>query len=294
MGYLSVKQAAKQWQLSEELVEELCREGSLDGVVLEGHTYFIPDSSRPGFSNITAKPSSPEYQELIGRIDEMNAKLTEKSIDDALEEAFIVQFTYESGAIAGSSLSLEDTKKILAGEVVAGKSLKEHLQCVGQRDAFVRLKGLINKRVPLSENIIKELHAWLLLECPEDRGQYRKESLHVIGAYHQPPEADRVPAKMAKQVDKYNNPELHAIESAVLFLMKFEGIHPFMDGNGRLGRLLLNYMLMQQGYPAISIAPADKDKYYEAVDLFYRDHTAAPMVELISGYVERRLKECLA
>ncbi len=297
MGYMSVKQAAEKWQLSEERVEELCREGAFSGVVSEGRTFFIPDTVQSPVSSIVERPSSPEYEELIGRIDAKKKQVDEIREDEekreAIEDAFLIKFTYESDAIEGNSLTFEETKKVLNGDVVAGKSLKEHLQCVGQRDAFELVRKLVGDRVPLSEQVIKDLHALLLLDWPEERGRYRKESVHIMGAFHQPPEADRVPAKMAKQLGKYTNSELHGIENAVHFLMKFDGIHPFMDANGRMGRILLNYMLMQYGYPPVSVHVEDRDAYYEAMDSYYRDNTAAPMIELIAGYVEERFDEYL-
>lgn len=301
MAYMSVKQAAEKWQIDEEMVTDFCLDGSLVGVVKEGRTFFIPeDAICPVIPpNLQARPSSPEYEELIGRIDEKNNALkacSEKSPEKVaeIEEEFKITFIYECGAISGNPLSRDEVAQVLAGKVVADKPLVAHLQVVGLGDAYDHMKDLVAKRVPLSEKIIKELHALVMVEKPAERGKYRLESIHVLGAYHQPPEADRVPAKMAKQLGKFINPQLHAVESAVLFLMKFDGIRPFMDANGRVGRLLLNFMLLQQGYPTVSISPDDRDAFYEAIDTYYRDQTSAPMVALIAQYMEERLDDYMA
>ncbi|MFP5528600.1 Fic family protein [Peptococcus simiae] len=298
MAYMSVKQAAEKWQIDEDLVVEFCQDGSLVGVVKEGRTFFIPEEAICPVipPNLEARPSSPEYEELIGRIDEKNearkaceVKNPEKMA--AFEKDFKTSFVYECGAISGNPLSRDEVATILEGQVVAGQPLRAHLQVVGLSDAYDHMKDLVDKRVPLSEKIIKDLHGLIMVDKPAERGKYRLESIHVLGAYHQPPEADRVPAKMAKQLGKFINPQLHAVESAVLFLMKFDGIRPFMDANGRVGRLLLNFMLLQQGYPAVSISPKDRDAFYAAIDTYYRDQTSAPMVELIAQYMEQQLDD---
>lgn len=110
-----------------------------------------------------------------------------------------------------------------------------------------------------------------------------------MGAYHTPPEPVVVPEQMEKLVKEFSKKKLHPIESAALFHLKFEGIHPFVDGNGRTGRLVLNLFLMQNGYPPINVKFADRKRYYEAFDSYYRDNDAGAMVQLIAEYVEERL-----
>ena len=94
---------------------------------------------------------------------------------------------------------------------------------------------------------------------------------------------------MEKLAAEFDNKKLHPIESAALFHLKFEGIHPFVDGNGRTGRLILNLFLMQNGYPPVNVKFADRRRYYDCFDSYYRDRDAAPMVEMIAEYVEERL-----
>lgn len=137
--------------------------------------------------------------------------------------------------------------------------------------------------------IIKQIHTLVLMDRPEDRGVYRRIPVKIMGAYHTPPEPVVVPEQMEKLVKEFSKKKLHPIESAALFHLKFEGIHPFVDGNGRTGRLILNLFLMQNGYPPINVKFADRKRYYEAFDSYYRDNDAGAMVQLIAEYVEERL-----
>ena len=87
---------------------------------------------------------------------------------------------------------------------------------------------------------------------------------------------------------------MHTVEAIALFHLDFEGVHPFIDGNGRTGRLLMNLELMQAGYPAIDVKFTDRRRYYDAFDAFYRNHTAEPMIKLLAEYVDEKLGQYLS
>jgi len=91
-----------------------------------------------------------------------------------------------------------------------------------------------------------------------------------------------------------NKKVMHVIEQVTRFHLEFEGIHPFIDGNGRTGRLILNFELMQNGYPPIDVKFTDRRKYYSAFDSFYRDNNPSPMIKLIADYVDERLNKYLS
>ena len=111
------------------------------------------------------------------------------------------------------------------------------------------------------------------MDRTEDRGVYRRIPVRIMGAYHVPPDPLFVPEQMENLVAEFaGNQKLNPIERAALFHLKFEGIHPFVDGNGRTGRLILNLMLMQAGYPPINVKYSDRKRYYEAFDSYYRDN----------------------
>ena len=106
-----------------------------------------------------------------------------------------------------------------------------------------------------------------------------------MGAYHTPPEPAVIPELMEKLIAEFAKKKLHPIESAALFHLKFEGIHPFVDGNGRTGRLIMNLFLMQNGNPPINVI-TDRKRYYEAFDGYYRDNDDSAMVAMAAEYVE--------
>lgn len=131
------------------------------------------------------------------------------------------------------------------------------------------------------------LYTLVLMDRPEDRGGgYRRIPVRIMGAYHTPPEPAVVPELMEKLIAEFAKKKLHPIESAALFHLKFEGIHPFVDGNGRTGRLIMNLFLMQNGYPPISVKFTEHKRYYEAFDSYYRDNDDSAMVAMAAEYVE--------
>lgn len=201
----------------------------------------------------------------------------------------MIEYTYNSNAIEGNTLTLQETALVLEGITIDRKPLKDHLEAVGHKDAFLYVQDLVKEKAPFSESIIKQIHTLVLMDRPEDRGVYRRIPVKIMGAYHMPPEPVIVPEQMEKLVKEFSKKKLHPIESAALFHLKFEGIHPFMDGNGRTGRLILNLFLMQNGYPPINVKFADRKRYYEAFDSYYRDNDAGTMVQLIAEYVGERL-----
>jgi Fic family protein len=115
-----------------------------------------------------------------------------------------------------------------------------------------------------------------------------------MGALHEPPQPYLVPVLMERLVANLFRDKRHTIEKASLFHLDFERIHPFIDGNGRTGRLILNLMLMQAGYPPIDVKFADRRKYYACFDSYYRDNDASPMVNMVAEYVKERLSQYLS
>ncbi len=128
------------------------------------------------------------------------------------------------------------------------------------------------------------------MDRPGDKGVYRRIPVTIGGAFHTPPQPYLVSVQMEQLIASQKGKKLHPIENAALFHLDFEGIHPFIDGNGRTGRLLLNLMLMQQGYPPIDVKFTDRKRYYACFDSYYRDKSAAPMVNLVADYLEERLR----
>lgn len=209
-----------------------------------------------------------------------------------MRDEFLIEYTYNSNAIDGSTLTLQETALVLEGITIDKKPLKDHLKVVGHRDAFLYVEELVKSKVPFSEHIIKEIHTLVLIDRPEDRGVYRRIPVRIMGAYHVPPDPVLVPEQMERLVAGFEgNKKLHPIERAALFHLKFEGIHPFVDGNGRTGRLILNLILMQAGYPPINVKYSDRKRYYEAFDEYYKNNNPSNMLSILLANSLSKLKK---
>ena len=300
MEYINVKQAAEQWKISDRRVRLLCEQEKIGGVIRQGRAYLIPSNAIKPVDGRKLKgiEIQSKYIALFSRIDALKEELNKRrpfTIGELerLQEEFIIEFTYNSNAIEGNTLTLKETAMVLEGITIDQKPLKDHLEAVGHRDAFFYVQQIINDRISFSEKVIKDIHSLVLMDRPNDKGTYRRIPVRIMGAYHEPPQPYLVPVQMEQLVLDFENNKLHPIESVTLFHLKFEGIHPFIDGNGRTGRLILNFSLMQNGYPSINVKFTDRRKYYECFDSYYKDGNSEPMIKLIAGYVEERLKQYL-
>ena len=296
MEYMKVTEAAELWGISDRRVRVLCQQGKIEGMIQKGRSYLIPvNAVKPvDGRKLRHKEVSEPYLALFSRIDALKEQLDQRRPLTAgerkrLQDEFLVEYTYHSNAIEGNTLTLQETALVLEGLTISQKPLKDHLEAVGHKDAFLYVQELVRDKVPFSEAILKQIHTLVLMDRPEDRGVYRRIPVRIMGAYHTPPDPVVVPERMEKLVKEFEASKLHPIERAALFHLKFEGIHPFVDGNGRTGRLILNLFLMQNGYPPINVKFADRKRYYHAFDSYDRDHDPSAMVKMVAEYVEDRL-----
>lgn len=301
MGYITVKQASERWGISDRRVRVLCEEGRIEGVVKKGRSYLIPANALKPIDgrSLRGKVIPEQYATLFSSIDEMKAELDRRRPLTGgelkrLQDEFLVEFTYNSNAIEGNTLTLRETALVLEGVTIDKKPLKDHLEAVGHRDAFLYVVSLVSGKSSISERIIREIHALVLMNRPEDKGVYRRIPVKIMGAHHEPSQPYLIPVQMERLVADLSHDNRHTIETAALFHLDFEGIHPFIDGNGRTGRLILNLMLMQAGYPPIDVKFTDRRKYYACFDSYYRDNDASSMVNMIGEYVKERLLQYLS
>ena len=287
--YISVKQAAEKWNISDRRVRVLCSEGRIPGVIREGRSWKIPETAK--------KPEDGRYkttESLLTIIDnkkkELDSKrpLTQGEIERLTEE-FIVEYTYNSNAIEGNTLTLRETDMVLRGLTIDKKPLKDHMDAVGHKEAFDFVRDLVKDNVPISESIIKQIHYLVLADKKEDRGVYRRVPVRIMGAKHEPVQPYLIQPQMEQLLEKYRNSTEHIIPKLARFHIKFEGIHPFIDGNGRTGRLLVNLELMKAGYPPIDIKFTDRIAYYNAFDEYHGKHNLGAMEKLFAGYLKERL-----
>lgn len=287
--YMTVKQAAEKWGISDRRVRTLCTEGKVPGAFQEGRGWKIPiDAVKPTDGRYK---SSESLLEMIDRKkSELDSRrpLTEGEVA-RLNEEFIVEYTYNSNAIEGNTLTLRETAMVLRGLTIDKKPLKDHMEAVGHKEAFEYVSELVKKKVPLSERIIKQIHYLVLADKREDRGVYRRVPVRIMGAQHEPVQPYLIEPQMEQLLQRYAQNTEHIIPRLARFHIEFEGIHPFIDGNGRTGRLLVNLELMKAGYPPIDIKFTDRIAYYNAFDAYHVKHNLGAMEKLFAGYVNERL-----
>ena len=302
MEYMTVLQASEKWGISDRRVRILCQQEKIPNVIKQGRAYFIPaDAEKPDDGRCTRyKRNNSSHEALFAEVDALKKELdnrrplTQGELQ-RLREEFLIEYTYNSNAIEGNTLTLQETALVLEGITIDKKPLKDHLEAVGHRDAFLYVLELVRNKTPISEFVIKQIHTLVLMDRPEDRGVYRRIPVRIMGAFHEPADPVLISEQMEKFVKDYlTNKTMHPIEKAALFHLLFEGIHPFVDGNGRTDRLILNLMLMQSGYPPVNIKYSDRKRYYEAFDAFYRDENRIIMVEIIILEISNRMRQHLA
>ena len=212
-----------------------------------------------------------------------------------LREEFMIENTYDSNAIEGNSLTLRETALILQeGLTIAGKPLKEHLEAIGHKDAFDYVLTLAERQTPLSETVIKNIHSLVLMNDSVNKGKYRSVPVRILGAAHTPPPPYLVAEQMERLLRDYEQikQERPVIEAAALFHLRLEGIHPFIDGNGRTGRLILNLELIKEGLLPVNIKFSDRKKYYDCFDAYFgKEQTILPLADLIAQYELAELKK---
>ena len=231
-----------------------------------------------------------ELNALYGKLKSLRP-LSSESVR-RLSEDFMIDYTYNSNAIEGNTLTLDETALVLKeGITVGGKPLRHHLEAIGHRDAYYYVEDLVKNQVPVSEKSIKDIHSLVLMDRQMDKGVYRSVPVRVGG--FQPCQPYEVPIQMERLMIDYGGEmqNLHVIERAAVFHLKFETIHPFIDGNGRVGRLLLNFELMKEGYPPVNIKFTDRTKYYGCFNHYREsDNDASQMTALIEEYAIYELK----
>ena len=287
--YMTVKEASSRWGISDRRVRVLCSEGKIPGAYQEGRGWKIPiDAEKPADGRFRSKESilaqiDRKKQELEGR-----RPLTEGELK-RLNDEFTIEYTYNSNAIEGNTLTLRETDLVLQGLTIDQKPLKDHMEAVGHKEAFDYVRELVKEKAPLTESIIKQIHYLVLADKKDDRGVYRRVPVRILGAHHEPVQPYLIEPKMEQLLLDYSARKEHIVTKLARFHIEFEGIHPFIDGNGRTGRLLVNLELMKAGYPPIDIKYTDRVAYYNAFDEYYVKHSLSAMESLFAGYINARL-----
>ena len=291
--YITVKDAACKWGISDRRIRVLCAEGKIPGAYQEGRGWKIPvDAEKPSDGRYKSKESILSQIDNKKREVDSRRPLTKGEVE-RLNEEFVVEFTYNSNAIEGNTLTLRETDLVLRGLTIDQKPLKDHMEAVGHKEAFDFVLELVKNDTPITESVIKQVHYLVLADKKEDRGIYRKVPVRIMGAQNQPVQPYLIEPKMEKLLIDYNDSKDHIVTKLARFHIEFEGIHPFIDGNGRTGRLLVNLELMKAGFPPIDIKFTDRLSYYKAFDEYYIKRDPSSMEKLFAGYINTKLDSYL-
>lgn len=213
-----------------------------------------------------------------------------KAAQDNYRTAFEIEYTHNSTAIEGNTLSLMETKLLLEDQLsIGGKQLREIFEVVNHNKAFTYVSEKIAEGASLNENIVKDIHA-LLMENIMVGGIYRSVDVYISGARHRPP----TPNDMYRQIKNFYidleiKKNTEAIELAAWTHAEFVKIHPFIDGNGRTSRLIMNHQLMAGGYLPVSIPKEKRLEYFDCLEAYALRGELSAFCLLISDLEEVRL-----
>lgn len=221
--------------------------------------------------------ANSSINEILTKIDKLKNRLDKFRPFPAaqlknLEQFFKIEYTFDSNRIEGNTLTHRETAMVIEkGITIDGKPLKEHLEAINHSDAVDYIMDLVINKVELSEKILKEIHSLVLRGIDkENAGRYRQLNVRISGSSHLPPAHFIVPEKMDQYFSFYQNNKnvLHPIVLAADMHEKLVTIHPFIDGNGRTSRLVMNLILLQNGYTLANISGDKKNRmsYYDALE----------------------------
>ncbi|MBS7232722.1 Fic family protein [Flavobacterium psychroterrae] len=217
---------------------------------------------------------SSTLENLLKEIDVLKSKLDSYRQYDSyrITQALELEYTFESNRIEGNTMTLRETDMVInEGLTISGKSMREHLEAINHHEAIGYIKDLMQRNVSLNERDLLSIHNLILRGIiPEDAGRYRKVQVMIKGSTHMPPQ----PFLVAKQMEDYfiwyeiNKNKLHPIILAAEMHEKLVTIHPFIDGNGRASRLVMNLILLQKGYIIANIKGDNDTKmqYYQTLE----------------------------
>lgn len=268
---LSEKRLLIAW-LSEKIVRELEHEPLAKEILMAAE-------EQVRYRAMPAKAVSGGLSKLLKEIDEYKKRLDQvRHMGSAkFTEAYEVEYTYHSNRIEGNTLTLQETERVINhGITVSGKSMREHLEAINHYEAIAMVQEFITNKKPLTERFLLDIHALVLRGIDKHyAGRYRDVQVRIGGSEHIPPNAMVVPQKMEELFEwYYQNLHIHPVLLSAEMHERLVSIHPFIDGNGRTSRLLMNLILLQHGY-VIANLKGDKEhrfRYYDCLENARADH----------------------
>ncbi len=212
---------------------------------------------------------------LLADIDARKAELDElrRTLDNVrIREALKIEFLYESNRIEGNTLTLRETQMVIQeGITISGKSMREHLEAINHQEAILWVEDIVSRKVEFSASVLLQIHALVLHSIDRDNaGRYRRVPVMIAGSKHLPPQPYMLQGLMDDYFAFYQTQkdQLHPVMLAAEMHERLVNIHPFIDGNGRTSRLVMNLILLQHGYP-LAIIGGDYESrmaYYNALE----------------------------
>ncbi|EIN15182.1 Hypothetical protein, Fic protein family [Mycoplasmopsis agalactiae 14628] len=281
--YISIDEASIKWNIAKDALLKLLSQNKVFGAILnKNDEYEIPMYAE--------NPYELSNKNLLDVIDQKLKQLnTLRAFSPSEKNRFLNDFsienTFNSNAIEGSTLTLRETVLVLRGIKIETKPLKYHLDAIGHKQAFDYILDLVDNSEEITERRIKDIHFLVLANKRMDAGRYRNMQVSILGAKHKPASPFLIESKMQQLLDEYNNSSENVIVKIAKFHLDFESIHPFNDGNGRTGRLLLNLQLMKNKLPPIDIQYTNRIKYYQCFDDYRLTNDPSSTVNLIANYL---------
>lgn len=213
-----------------------------------------------------------------------------KALNQNLDDDFKLEYTYNSNAIEGNTLTLIETKVVLEGLTIGGKTLREHFEIINHAEAIDFIEDLVKDKELLNQNMICDIHRLILRNINKNEaGKYRKTLVGVGGFI--PPQPYLLNSQMEEFINNYQNLNTYPVLKASFAHLEFVRIHPFIDGNGRTARLIMNLELLKNGLPAVNILFEKRSEYYQAIREYSNFNKGTSAFDsLIADYVISRLK----
>jgi Fic family protein/DNA-binding Xre family transcriptional regulator len=249
------------------------------------------------YASFKRAPLSTKLEQTIKEIDGLKNELHQFRKYDSFRvtQALELEYTFESNKIEGNTLTLKETDLIVnEGLTISGKSMREHLEAINHQEAIAYIKELMDKNTAINEREILCIHNLILRGIyPEDAGKYRKVQVMIKGSSHMPPQPFLVAKEMEELFIWYqtNKNNLHPVILAAEMHERLVTIHPFIDGNGRTSRLLMNLILLQHGYVIANIKGTNESRmqYYNALEACQVENNK----ENFLLFIAQTEKECL-
>lgn len=207
---------------------------------------------------------------------------------ESLREHFLASYIYNSNAIEGIKIPYTETQLALAGIMVEPKYRDEYAAIKGQKEGFDFICSVVSERRSITAEAVKQINYYVNYADRVERGCFRESEVWIGGVKKTPSPCD-IERCLATLIDAWGNRAGSFFDNLARFHIAFETVHPFLDGNGRTGRLLLNLQLMQEGFPPAEIKLTDIREYFSALESFDSPQGIAKLSSLICAEVESQI-----